>query len=87
MYSRWAEKHGCEGRIVEKCSCSSNGIRLATIEFESEYFFGYLSGEKGMHRMICTSIDGSNIREVIVSLELLQLKYKKPLKRSTHTHK
>ncbi|XP_010938642.1 peptide chain release factor PrfB3, chloroplastic isoform X2 [Elaeis guineensis] len=63
MYTRWAEKHGCEGRIIEKCSCSSNGIRLATIEFESEYFFGYLSGEKGMHRMICTSLDGSIIRE------------------------
>ncbi|XP_008800239.1 peptide chain release factor PrfB3, chloroplastic [Phoenix dactylifera] len=63
MYTRWAEKHGCEGRIVEKCSCCSDGVRLATIEFESEYIFGYLSGEKGMHRMICTSVDGSIVRE------------------------
>ncbi|KAG1371160.1 putative peptide chain release factor PrfB3, chloroplastic [Cocos nucifera] len=60
MYTRWAEKHGCEGRIIEKCSCSSNGIRLATIEFESEYFFGYLSGEKGERSYFANRIKAMN---------------------------
>ncbi|KAK6945226.1 Peptide chain release factor [Dillenia turbinata] len=51
MYTKWAEKQGNQGRVVEK-HCSGNGIKYATVEFEFQYAFGYLSGEQGIHRMI-----------------------------------
>lgn len=46
---KWAEKIGYEGRLVEKRSCLNGGIRSAAIEFEFEYAYGYLSGERGIH--------------------------------------
>ncbi|KAH9679739.1 peptide chain release factor PrfB3 [Citrus sinensis] len=52
MYVRWADKEGYRGRVVDKCCCKNGGIKSATIEFEFEYAFGYLSGETGAHRLI-----------------------------------
>lgn len=66
MYARWAEKHGFMGRVVEKYPFKGGGVRLATIEFESEYMYGYLLGERGTHRMVCNSLDGSGVDEVII---------------------
>lgn len=66
MYARWAEKHGFMGRVVEKYPFKDGGVRLATIEFESEYMYGYLLGERGTHRMVCNSPDGSGVDEVII---------------------
>ncbi|XP_020087472.1 peptide chain release factor PrfB3, chloroplastic isoform X2 [Ananas comosus] len=63
MYARWAEKHGFMGRVVEKYPFKGGGVRLATIEFESEYMYGYLLGERGTHRMVCNSLDGSGVDE------------------------
>lgn len=65
MYIKWSKEHGCEGRIVEKYPSSGSGIRRATLEFEKEFVYGYLSGEKGVHKMIRSSLDGSVVREVI----------------------
>ncbi|XP_072982871.1 peptide chain release factor PrfB3, chloroplastic [Typha latifolia] len=59
MYTRWAKKHGYKGRVIEKYPSKRCGMRLTTIEFESEYMYGYLFGEKGIHRMICHSLDNS----------------------------
>nr|CAD1828384.1 unnamed protein product [Ananas comosus var. bracteatus] len=63
MYARWAEKHGFMGRVVEKYPFKGGSVRLATIEFESEYMYGYLLGERGTHRMVCNSLDGSGVDE------------------------
>ncbi|KAL5743830.1 hypothetical protein ACOSQ2_026946 [Xanthoceras sorbifolium] len=52
MYIKWAEKQGYRGRLVEKCCSENGGIKSATIEFEFEYAFGYLSGETGVHLLI-----------------------------------
>ncbi|XP_050226582.1 peptide chain release factor PrfB3, chloroplastic [Mercurialis annua] len=54
MYVKWAKKLGCRSRLVEKHPSISNydGIKLATVEFEFECAYGYLSGEKGIHNMI-----------------------------------
>lgn len=52
MYVRWADKEGYRGRVVDKCCCKNGGIKSATIEFEFEYAFGYLSGERGVHHLI-----------------------------------
>ncbi|KAK2975280.1 hypothetical protein RJ640_001140 [Escallonia rubra] len=58
MYTKWAGKQGFGGRIVEKCPSKHGGLKSATIEFESKYAYGYLSGERGIHRMI-SSHNGS----------------------------
>ncbi|XP_050374047.1 peptide chain release factor PrfB3, chloroplastic [Argentina anserina] len=49
MYTKWARKQGYKGRVVEKRSSTNGGIKSATIEFEHEFAYGYLSGETGVH--------------------------------------
>ncbi|XP_009401049.2 peptide chain release factor PrfB3, chloroplastic isoform X1 [Musa acuminata AAA Group] len=61
MYTRWAKKHGWTGKIIERYSSKGAGTRIVTVEFESEYMYGYLSGERGVHRKICNSLDGSAV--------------------------
>ncbi|KAI9082035.1 hypothetical protein K1719_035960 [Acacia pycnantha] len=63
MYLKWAKKQGCEGRIVDTCLSENGGIDSATVEFEFEYAYGYLSGEKGAHHMIRSSLDESSLLE------------------------
>ncbi|XVE61076.1 hypothetical protein DITRI_Ditri06bG0010800 [Diplodiscus trichospermus] len=58
MYIKWAKKQGYKGRLVEKNLATSGGIKSATIEFEFEYAYGFLSGERGVHLMI-SSQNGS----------------------------
>ena len=47
MYMRWGEKQGYKTRVVEKSSGEEAGIKSATVEVESRYAYGYISGEKG----------------------------------------
>ncbi|MBA0670631.1 hypothetical protein Goklo_029321 [Gossypium klotzschianum] len=63
MYMKWAKKQGYRGRVVEKDLSTNGGIKSATIEFEFEYAYGFLSGETGVHRMI-RSQNGSVHNEV-----------------------
>ncbi|CAK9153535.1 unnamed protein product [Ilex paraguariensis] len=63
MYTRWAEKQGYGGRVVEKCLSKNGGIKSATIEFETKYAYGYLSGERGVHRMTRSSLNGCLLPE------------------------
>ncbi|CAA2984186.1 peptide chain release factor 3, chloroplastic [Olea europaea subsp. europaea] len=41
-------------RLVERYPTKNGGIKSATIEFEFKYAYGYLSGERGVHRIIET---------------------------------
>ncbi|TVU19140.1 hypothetical protein EJB05_35275, partial [Eragrostis curvula] len=59
MYTSWARKQGCKVGLVEKIASTSGHVRCQAMEIESEYMFGTLSGEKGMHRMIYPSFDNS----------------------------
>ncbi|XP_050242108.1 peptide chain release factor PrfB1, chloroplastic isoform X4 [Quercus robur] len=52
MYVRWGEKQRYKTRVVEKSSGEEAGIKSATIEVEGRYAYGYLSGEKGTHRIV-----------------------------------
>ncbi|XP_010427587.1 PREDICTED: peptide chain release factor PrfB3, chloroplastic [Camelina sativa] len=57
MYIKWAEKLGQNARVAEKSSSlsSKSGVNSATIEFEFEFAYGYLLGERGVHRLITSS--------------------------------
>ncbi|XVF07157.1 hypothetical protein REPUB_Repub06bG0114300 [Reevesia pubescens] len=59
MYIKWAKKQGYRGRVVEKKLSTNGGIKSATIEFEFENTYGFLSGERGVHFMIRSSRNGS----------------------------
>ncbi|XP_027065808.1 peptide chain release factor PrfB3, chloroplastic-like isoform X1 [Coffea arabica] len=59
MYIKWAEKQGHKWRIIEKFPSKNGGIKSAILEFESNFVYGYLMGERGVHRMIKASPDGS----------------------------
>ncbi|GAV91000.1 RF-1 domain-containing protein/PCRF domain-containing protein [Cephalotus follicularis] len=52
MYMRWGEKQRYKTRIVEKSPGEEAGIKSATVEVEGRYAYGYLSGEKGTHRIV-----------------------------------
>ncbi|KAM6577390.1 hypothetical protein CsatB_029227 [Cannabis sativa] len=52
MYVRWGEKQRYKTRVVEKSPGEEAGIKSATLEVEGRYAYGYLSGEKGTHRIV-----------------------------------
>ncbi|XP_059063230.1 peptide chain release factor PrfB1, chloroplastic isoform X2 [Cryptomeria japonica] len=52
MYLRWAEEQGYKSRVVEKSVGEEAGIKSATVEIEGRFVYGYLSGEKGTHRLV-----------------------------------
>ncbi|MED6107685.1 Peptide chain release factor PrfB1, chloroplastic [Stylosanthes scabra] len=52
MYVRWGEKQRYKTKVVEKSPGEEAGIKSATIEVEGRYAYGYLSGEKGTHRIV-----------------------------------
>ncbi|KAF3329420.1 peptide chain release factor PrfB1 [Carex littledalei] len=52
MYVRWGEKQRYKVKVTEKSLGEEAGIKSATIEVEGRYAYGYLSGEKGTHRIV-----------------------------------
>ncbi|XP_042017343.1 peptide chain release factor PrfB1, chloroplastic-like [Salvia splendens] len=52
MYVRWGEKQRFKTKVVDKSMGEEAGIKSATIEVEGRYVYGYISGEKGTHRIV-----------------------------------
>ncbi|XP_059308238.1 peptide chain release factor PrfB1, chloroplastic-like isoform X1 [Lycium ferocissimum] len=66
MYVRWGEKQRYKTKVVEKSVGEEAGIKSATIEIEGRYAYGYLSGEKGTHRIVRQSpFNAKGLRQVI----------------------
>ncbi len=51
MYSRWGENQGYKVSLSEYSEGAEAGIKSATLLIEGPYAYGYLSAEKGNHRM------------------------------------
>lgn len=67
MYVRWAEKQRYKTRVVEKSMGEEAGIKSASIEIEGRYAYGYLSGEKGTHRIVRQSpFNSKGLRQVVL---------------------
>jgi len=52
MYIRWAERQGYRVEVVEESEGEEAGIKSVTLEISGEYAYGYVSAEKGTHRLV-----------------------------------
>lgn len=52
MYLRFCERAGYRAGIISKSSGSEAGIKRASLEIQGENAYGYLKGEKGIHRLV-----------------------------------
>lgn len=52
MYTRWGESHGFDVTIMDLLSGEEAGIKSVTLEFDGQFAYGYLSAERGVHRLV-----------------------------------
>jgi peptide chain release factor 2 len=52
MYTRWAERHAYQVRVLDLAPGEEAGIKSATLEITGDYAYGYLKAEKGVHRLV-----------------------------------
>jgi len=52
MYVRWAESHCYRTEILERSEGEEAGIKSATVQISGPYVYGYLRGERGVHRLV-----------------------------------
>lgn len=62
MYIRWAEKNGYECEILDSSEGEEAGIKSVTMAISGTNAYGYLKGEKGVHRLVRLSPFDSNHR-------------------------
>jgi peptide chain release factor 2 len=52
MYLRWAEARGYQADLVDKLAGDEAGIKRAIVTIGGAYTYGYLSSERGVHRLV-----------------------------------
>ena len=62
MYSRYFEHNGFKFEITDLNNEEAGGIKSATIKVDGAYAYGYLKGEKGVHRLVRISPFDSGAR-------------------------
>jgi peptide chain release factor 2 len=62
MYQMWLGDHGYESEIVDALPGEEAGLRSVTLEVHGDYAYGYLHGERGVHRLVRISPFDSNAR-------------------------
>ncbi len=64
MYLRWAERHGFEVSEIDYTPAEGAGIKNVTLQISGERAYGYLRGERGVHRLVRLSpFNAGNTRE------------------------
>jgi peptide chain release factor 2 len=64
MYTRWAEKHEFDAKIIDESAGDEAGIKSATLEIDGQLAFGRLKGEHGVHRLVRLSpFNADNLRQ------------------------
>ncbi len=62
MYLRFLERENMDFRVIEVQDGEEAGIKSATIEVNSEYAYGFLRSEIGVHRLVRISPFDANAR-------------------------
>jgi len=62
MYNRWAERRGCNVKVIDVLFGEEAGIKNAMLLVEGEYAYGYLKAERGVHRLVRISPFDANKR-------------------------
>jgi peptide chain release factor 2 len=63
MYLRWAETETRPVQVMDLSYGEEAGLRAGTLEVAGPYAFGYLSAERGVHRLVRLSpFDSNNLR-------------------------
>jgi len=62
MYTRFAERHKYNTRIIDILFGEEAGIKNVTALIEGEYAYGYLKAERGVHRLVRISPFDANKR-------------------------
>ena len=60
MYDRWSNHNGFKVEILDSMSGEEAGIKSITLNIKGHYAYGYLKGEKGVHRLVRISPFDSN---------------------------
>jgi peptide chain release factor 2 len=69
MYLRWADKLGYQTNVLDIMPGEEAGIKSATIEIKGKNAYGYLRGERGVHRLVRISpYDSSHARHTSFAL-------------------
>ena len=62
IYDRWSNQNGFKIEILDSLSGEEAGIKSITLNIKGNYAYGYLKGEKGVHRLVRISPFDSNSR-------------------------
>lgn len=62
MYTRWADTQGYQVRMIDELPGEEAGIKNVTLSVEGDMAYGYLKGEKGVHRLVRISPFDANKR-------------------------
>ena len=73
MYCRWAERKGYKVTVLDYQEGEEAGLKSASVLIEGDKAYGYLKGEKGVHRLVRISpFDSSGRRHTsFVSLDVM----------------
>jgi peptide chain release factor 2 len=52
MYLRWCDKRGLKVEVLDQSAGEEAGLKSVTFKVEGPYAYGYLSCEKGVHRLV-----------------------------------
>ena len=52
MYVRWCERHNYKVEVIDYLAGEEVGIKSVTISIKGHNAYGYLKGEKGIHRLV-----------------------------------
>lgn len=62
MYTRWAEKEDFDVEVLEYQPAEAAGLKSATLQVSGDHAYGYLKGERGVHRLVRISPFDSDSR-------------------------
>jgi peptide chain release factor 2 len=60
MYLRWADRRGYKAEIIDEVEGDVAGIKSSTLRIEGKSAYGFLQGERGVHRMVRLSPFNAN---------------------------